>query len=1134
MDEMSQFERIQLINKVIFELHSHVGASDTVLAESLIHDRLNGGSVEEFRRKISEVDNCVLPLSLLDSIDRLVQIMRPSLQAREPDKQQSSANDKTPQALSRIAPSSSTRDTIDDTSAYCEPPDSKRSRRDAEPRGRRRNRNRSRSRSRSPRSTPETRSTDGRAAKLRSYRSRRSDRSYKDQDDRRGFPVLHRVYDAHITAIKEFGAFAELDSYAGRYDGLIRVSNLADGYTRHPSDVVALGQAVKVKVIAIDGVKIRLSMEGVDQETGYELASQIPLKTGANVQASERGRETRRLVDGGSQRPGANRNRKRLSSFDRWEMKQLVASGVAKASDFLDMSDDDTATIGSHTNAMELEDEVHIEIRDGEPPFLVGRATQSLDLSPVRIVKAPEGSMNRAALSSSALVRERKELQKQNPRLGRSDSSNIHMPASESSSQRKRPDTTDWGHGKRTDLTIRQQRESMPIFDLRDRLIEAVRKHSVLIAVGETGSGKTTQITQYLAEAGFSSNGVIGCTQPRRLAALSITKRVAEEVGCSIGQEVGYSTRSEDFTSSRTKIKYMTDDTLLREILLDTHLQKYSVIMLDEVHERTIATDVLFVLLKKTLQKRPDLRLLITSATLDADKFSSYFNDAPIFAIPGRTFPVETFYSKEPEPDYLDAALVTVLQVHLTEPAGDILLFLTGQEEVDMACEILQERFKALGSDVPKLLVLPAYSALPTETLGRIFERAPQGSRKVIVATNIAETSVTIDDIRYVVDPGFSKQQVYNPEPGMETLLVSPVSQAQANQRAGRAGRTAPGKCFRLYTEAAFRHEMMPSPLPEIQRQNLSTTILMLKAMGIEDILHFGFMDPPAVDTTLTALKELYALGALDEEGLLTRLGRGMAGFPMEPSLAKVLIAAADLGCSDEMASIIAMLSLANTFFRSKGNEADQKKAKFHDPSGDHLTLLNIYNAWTQSGWSPSWCSENLIQPRAMWRAMGMRNQLVQIMERYHYSIISCGSQTDRVRRALCAGFFRNAARKEEEGEGSRAYKTLVGGASVLVHPSSAILGGQTEWVIYHELVLTTREYMRFTTSVEPQWLVEAAPAFLKISDAATTKHRDQQGIRPLLGKYEDDSDWRLSAQRRGGGHGGRGGRGGRGGQIFG
>lgn len=917
-------------------------------------------------------------------------------------------------------------------------------------------------------------------------------------------PKLFKIYDGKVTGIKDFGAFVNLQGIKGKVDGLVHISAMQEGTrVNHPSDLVSRGQSVKVKIVTMDGSRIGLSMKEVDQVTGRDLVPQRRLASGANMERLDgTGRDEigygRQgddvLVIEGDINGKPTRNKKRMTSPERWEIKQLIASGAISAQDYPDIDEEYNATLNGEGD-FEEEVDIDIEVREEEPPFLAGQTKQSLELSPIRVVKAPDGSLNRAAMAGTSLAKERRDLRQteaqdkaaeqasqvdltaqwQDPMTApdqRKFASDLRNPQAQKVNDtmpewKRATQGKDQSLGKRTSMSIKEQRENLPVYKFKKQLLDAVRENQLLIVVGDTGSGKTTQLTQYLAEGGFANTGMIGCTQPRRVAAMSVAKRVAEEVGCRLGQEVGYTIRFEDCTSPETKIKYMTDGMLQREVLLDPDIKRYSVIMLDEAHERTIATDVLFGLLKKTLKRRPDLKVIVTSATLDADKFSEYFNKCPIFTIPGRTYPVEVMYSREPETDYLDAALVTVMQIHLTEPQGDVLLFLTGQEEIDTSCEILYERMKSLGPSVPELIILPVYSALPSEMQSKIFDPAPPGSRKVVIATNIAETSITIDQIYYVIDPGFVKQNAYDPKLGMDSLVVTPISQAQAKQRAGRAGRTGPGKCFRLYTEAAFQSEMLPTSIPEIQRQNLSTTILMLKAMGINDLLHFDFMDPPPTNTMLTALEELYALSALDDEGLLTRLGRKMADFPMEPTLAKVVIGSVDIGCSDEILSIVAMLSVQAVFYRpkEKQQQADQKKSKFHDPHGDHLTLLNVYNGWKQSKFSNPWCFENFIQARSMRRAQDVRQQLVSIMERYKHQIVSCGRNTMKVRQALCSGFFRNAARKDPQ----EGYKTLIEGTPVYMHPSSALFGKPAEHVIFHTLVLTTKEYMQVTTGIEPK-----------------------------------------------------------------
>uniref|UniRef100_A0A2P2I5T5 RNA helicase n=1 Tax=Hirondellea gigas TaxID=1518452 RepID=A0A2P2I5T5_9CRUS len=454
------------------------------------------------------------------------------------------------------------------------------------------------------------------------------------------------------------------------------------------------------------------------------------------------------------------------------------------------------------------------------------------------------------------------------------------------------------------------------------------------------------------------------------------------------------------------------------------------------------------------------------------------------------------------------------MQIHLSEPPGDILVFLTGQEEIDTACEILYERMKALGSDVPELQILPVYSALPSEMQTRIFDPAPPGSRKVVIATNIAETSLTIDGIYYVVDPGFVKQKVYNPKTGMDSLMVTPVSQAGAKQRAGRAGRTGPGKTYRLYTERAYRDEMLPTNVPEIQRTNLASTVLQLKAMGINDLLGFDFMDPPPTDAMVMALETLHSLSALDDEGLLTRLGRRMAEFPLEPNLSKMLIMSVNLQCSEEILTIVSMLSIQNVFYRPKEKQAlaDQKKAKFNQAEGDHLTLLAVYNSWKNNKFSSAWCYENFVQMRTLKRAQDVRKQLVGIMDRHKLDMVSCGKNVARAQKTICSGFFRNASKKDPQ----EGYRTLVDSQVVYIHPSSSLFNRQPEWVIYHELVQTTKEYMREVTTIDPKWLVEFAPSFFKLGDPTKlSKHKKNQRLEPLYNKYEEPNSWRISRVRR-------------------
>lgn len=933
------------------------------------------------------------------------------------------------------------------------------------------------------------------------------------------------VYKGHVSNIAPYGAFIRLNTPSS-ISGLCHISAmLFDGRTRirHPSDVVDIKKEVYVKVSKITGSgnsqKISLSMVGIDQITGVDQLDQVAAQHKRDRE--ERGRPSVR----------ENSKKRRLTSPERWEIQQLIASGAASAADYPELNatiEDDPATSG---HADEL---IDVEVDIKEPSFLKGKLAGAMSVNPMAILKNPEGSLSRAAMTGSKLAQQIKEdkikLEKQQEkderaRVNKSDALDNVLKLD----QKQRDATEDviaqWRRKQKSNpkvakipkLSIAQQRKKLPIYSMREELVSAVKDNQFLVIVGETGSGKTTQIVQYMYEEGLtnceSGEKIIGCTQPRRVAAVSVAARVAEEMGCKVGQKVGYTIRFEDKTTEDTRLKYMTDGILQREALMDPAMSKYSLIMLDEAHERTIATDVLFTLLKDAAAKNPNLKVIVTSATLDSEKFSTFFNSCPVIKIPGRTFPVKIEFCREPEPDYLAAALDCVMQIHVAEPEGDILVFLTGQEEIETGYDALSSRMKKLGSAVPELLVVPVYAALPSELQAKVFEPAPEGMRKVILATNIAETSITIDGVKYVIDPGFVKVNAYDPKLGMDSLVVSPISQAQANQRSGRAGRTGPGKCFRLYTEAAFKTEMLPNSIPEIQRKNLSATILMLKAMGINDLMKFGFMDPPPPQTMANALHELYTLDALDDYGFLTGLGRKMADFPMEPALAKTVLASVEHGCSSEILTIVAMLSVQTVFYRPKEKQAaaDQRKQRFHSIHGDHITFLNVYRAWELSGRSSRWCKDNFIYERSMKRAYDVRGQLMTIMARFKLSVLSNDDNTT-IRKAFCAGFFRNLARRDPQ---DGVYNTLFDQTPVHLHPSLALFGKSVEYVIYHTLLLTTKEYMHCATAIDPRWLPELAPKFFRQSDPSyMTDRKKREKIVPLFNKYAENQDsWRLSAQ---------------------
>ena len=616
---------------------------------------------------------------------------------------------------------------------------------------------------------------------------------------------------------------------------------------------------------------------------------------------------------------------------------------------------------------------------------------------------------------------------------------------------------------------------------------------------------------------------MIGCTQPRRVAAMSVAKRVSDEMSTKLGQEIGYAIRFEDCTSENTMIKYMTDGILLRESLRDGDLDSYSAIIMDEAHERSLSTDVLFGLLREIVARRHDLKLIVTSATMDATKFAQFFGNVPTFTIPGRTFPVEIFFGKNTVEDYVDACVKQTLQIHLGNLEGDILIFMPGQEDIEVTCEVLADRLLEI-ENAPQLSILPIYSQLPSDLQAKIFQKSPDGLRKCVVATNIAETSLTVDGIMYVIDSGYCKLKVYNPRIGMDALQIYPISQANANQRSGRAGRTGPGQAFRLYTERQYKEELLALTVPEIQRTNLANTVLLLKSLGVVDLLQFHFMDPPPQDNILNSLYQLWILGALDHTGALTSLGRQMAEFPLDPPQCQMLIIACQMDCSAEILIIVSMLSVPSIFYRPKGREeeADGVREKFQVPESDHLTYLNVYQQWKMNSYSSNWANEHFIHIKAMRKVREVRQQLKDILLQQKLEVKSCGTNWDVVRKCICSAYFYQAARLKGIGE----YVNLRTGMPCFLHPTSALygLGTSPEYVVYHELVMTAKEYMQCATAVDGFWLAELGPMFFSVKEpgkssrdkrAQAVEHLRQMESQMQKAQEEMERDKQMEVEKK-------------------
>lgn len=679
---------------------------------------------------------------------------------------------------------------------------------------------------------------------------------------------------------------------------------------------------------------------------------------------------------------------------------------------------------------------------------------------------------------------------------------------------------------KRQKLLV--QRQKLPIWSRKANIQHALEQHDVLVLSGETGSGKSTQIPQFILESRWCTR-CVAVTQPRRVAAISLARRVAEEMATPLGSsspasKVGYSVRFDESTSPSTKIKYLTEGMLLQEMLRDKSLSQYSCVIIDEVHERSVNVDLLLGFLKSLLgsvKKRSSLKVVVMSATANVDSISSFFsarsdsmngNAVPepldtndeadtngalrsVISTPpplkvsklhveGRQFPVTLEYLAKPAEDLLNIALERIFAIHTKEPLpGDILVFLTGQEVIQSLQKLLEEYAQHMSKDVPKLLILPLFAALPQNAQQLIFQSTPPRTRKVILSTNIAETSVTVPGVHYVIDTGKAKIKQYRNRLGLDSLLVKSISRSSADQRKGRAGREAAGKCFRLYTQDAY-NKLDHETIPEVLRCDLSESLLKMKARGVSDVANFPLLTPPPRDAVEKALLQLLQLGAIQDDGSISSVGKQMSRLPLSPTLGRVLIEAAksDLNCVLEVVDIVACLSVESIFLHVETEDereaANEYRAQLFRRSGDHLTLLAAVQAYAnEHADRKQWSKKHLISHRAMQNVMDVRKQLrSQCIQAKLLQATDLNEEarsiTDELTAAILKSFLRgafptNVARLCPDG----SYKTLVANQTVGIHPSSFLFGRKVEAILYNEFVFTNKAYARGVSTIQMNWL---------------------------------------------------------------
>ena len=622
--------------------------------------------------------------------------------------------------------------------------------------------------------------------------------------------------------------------------------------------------------------------------------------------------------------------------------------------------------------------------------------------------------------------------------------------------------------------------EELPVSANRDEIRRAIEAHPVVIVCGETGSGKTTQLPKICLEAGRGVAGVIGHTQPRRIAARAVASRIAEELRTPPGQLVGYKLRFQDRSRPEGLVKLMTDGILLAETQGDRFLDAYDTIIVDEAHERSLNIDFLLGYLKWLLPRRPDLKIVITSATIDPERFSKHFGDAPIINVSGRSYPVDVRYRPvelDEEDDETasaeqDAILAAVDELW-RDQSGDILVFLSGEREIRETAETLRKHHPH-GCEI-----LPLYSRLAQDEQQRVFR--PSGRRRIVLATNVAETSLTVPGIRAVIDTGVARISRYSHRSRLQRLPIEKISQASANQRSGRCGRVGPGIAIRLYSEEEFRARPEFTE-PEIQRTNLAAVILQMHALKLGDIEAFPFVEPPDGRYVRDGQRTLRELGALSEEGRLTETGRRLARLPLDPRLGRILLAGADEHCLEEVAIIAAALSVPDPRDRpaDKQTQADQKHAPLRDEQSDFLSLLKLWRAFEEQRAQLSraklraWCRENFLSYLRLTEWHDVHGQVMEVVKgELALKLNAQPGQYEPIHRALLAGLLSQVAQRKEQAEYLGA-----NGTKLHIHPGSGQFRAKPPWIVCAEQVETTKVYARTVARIDPAW-VEAVGGHL-------------------------------------------------------